>query len=87
MGFSVTLWGAEKLVPAEYWCPYGTCILFAHESKKLQTIHECLIMNLHVLIALGVLLTDHIYEFSLDFDWKTNFSIEIADLSPEAYNI
>ena len=18
------LWGAEKLVPAEYWCPYGT---------------------------------------------------------------
>ena len=24
MGFSVMLWGAEKLVPAEYWCPYGT---------------------------------------------------------------
>ena len=23
MGFSVMLWGAEKLVPAEYWCPYG----------------------------------------------------------------
>ena len=21
MGFSVMLWGAEKLVPAEYWCP------------------------------------------------------------------
>ena len=24
MGFSVMLWGAEKLVPAEYWCCYGT---------------------------------------------------------------
>ena len=24
MGFSVMLRGAEKLVPAEYWCPYGT---------------------------------------------------------------
>ena len=24
MGFSVMLWGAEKRVPAEYWCPYGT---------------------------------------------------------------
>ena len=24
MGFSVMLCGAEKLVPAEYWCPYGT---------------------------------------------------------------
>ena len=23
MGFSVMLWGAEKLVPAEYWCPYA----------------------------------------------------------------
>ena len=27
MGFSVMLWGAEKLVPAEYWCPYGPCLL------------------------------------------------------------
>ena len=26
MGFSVMPWGAEKLVPAEYWCPYGTAI-------------------------------------------------------------
>ena len=24
MGFSVMLRGAEKLVPAEYWRPYGT---------------------------------------------------------------
>ena len=23
MGFSVRLWGAGKLVPVEYWCPYG----------------------------------------------------------------
>ena len=26
MGFSVMLWGAEKLVPVEYWCPYGTSL-------------------------------------------------------------
>ena len=26
MGFSVMLWGAEKLVPAENWCPYGRFI-------------------------------------------------------------
>ena len=26
MGISVMLRGAEKLVPAEYWCPYGTNI-------------------------------------------------------------
>ena len=24
MGFSVMLQDAEKLVPAKYWCPYGT---------------------------------------------------------------
>ena len=24
MGFSIMFGGAEKLVPAEYWCPYGT---------------------------------------------------------------
>ena len=24
MGFSVMLWGAKKMVPVEYWCPYGT---------------------------------------------------------------
>ena len=24
MVFSVIFWGAKKLVPAEYWCPYGT---------------------------------------------------------------
>ena len=23
MGLSVMIWGAEKMVPAEYWCPYG----------------------------------------------------------------
>ena len=29
MGFSVMLWGAEKLVPVEYWCPYGTSLFDA----------------------------------------------------------
>ena len=34
MGFSVMLWGAEKLVPAEYWCPYGN-IIFPIEMKLM----------------------------------------------------
>ena len=42
MGFSVMLWGAEKLVPAEYWCPYGMlCILFnldMHFCNKQKVI-------------------------------------------------
>ena len=29
MGLSVMLRGAEKLVPAEYWCPYERWILKA----------------------------------------------------------
>ena len=35
MGLSVMLWGAEKLVPAEYWCPlYGTP--YQEHKKKTQ---------------------------------------------------
>ena len=36
MGFSVMLWGAEKLVPAEYWCPYGT--FFPMQENTLLSI-------------------------------------------------
>ena len=48
MGFSVMLWGAEKLVPVEYWCPYGTCVInwiLTEEStlklviQKVETLH------------------------------------------------
>ena len=35
MGFSVMLWGAEKMVPAEYWCPYGTQI---HKGGYISTM-------------------------------------------------
>ena len=48
MGFSVMLWGAEKLVPAEYWCPYGT----ARSNSQLQELstvrylESCVIFNL-----------------------------------------
>ena len=35
MGFSVVLWGAEKPVPAEYWCPYGTWIHRAFNSFQI----------------------------------------------------
>ena len=38
MGFSVMLWGAEKLVPVEYWCPYGTITLIpATLGENLNT--------------------------------------------------
>ena len=33
MGFSVMLRGAEKLVPAEYWCPYGISFLSGLKNK------------------------------------------------------
>ena len=35
MGFSVMLWGAEKLVPAEYWCPYGTWNISWTKKKEI----------------------------------------------------
>ena len=38
MGFSVMLWGAEKLVPAEYWCPYGTTKV-GKDSGNLWNLH------------------------------------------------
>ena len=34
MDFSVMLRGAEKLVPVEYWCPYGTCIIAHNHLTK-----------------------------------------------------
>ena len=42
MGFSVMLWGAEKLVPAEYWCPYGTCNVIYIEGKVIAIVIETL---------------------------------------------
>ena len=38
MGFSVMLWGAEKLVPAEYWCPYGTLEVISPLSATQKQI-------------------------------------------------
>ena len=40
MGFSVILWGAEKLVPAEYWCPYGTS-----DFNNEWVVHEWLLTD------------------------------------------
>ena len=36
MDFSVMLWGAEKLVPVEYWYPYGTVYIewMGNEIKR-----------------------------------------------------
>ena len=58
MGFSVMLWGAEKLVPAEYWCPYGTsfqdppqlfckCVIITFkEASRFTAISSCWIFPL-----------------------------------------
>ena len=27
------LWGAEKLVPAEYWCPYGSFNMYVKDAQ------------------------------------------------------
>ena len=37
MGFSVMLWGAEKLVSVEYWCPYG---IYWNELEFDATLYE-----------------------------------------------
>ena len=36
MGFSVMLWGAEKLAPAEYWCPYSSSFALTPLRQYLQ---------------------------------------------------
>ena len=38
MGFSIALWGAEKLVPAEYWCPYGI-VLYVTIIVEFASMH------------------------------------------------
>ena len=30
--------GAEKLVPAEYWCPYGTYVLCLANKSQIMDI-------------------------------------------------
>ena len=46
MGFSVMLWGARKLVPAEYWCPYGTQILGYGTQMAKDLVQVCKILCL-----------------------------------------
>ena len=60
MGFSVMLWGAEKLVPAEYWCPYGTLLsliviqihtcIYAHTSNLIELHNSVISIGLHLFI-------------------------------------
>ena len=50
MGFSVMLRGAEKLVPVEYWCPYGTKSKSEHSTyafmfdPRVKTLFDCSVM-------------------------------------------
>ena len=51
MSFSVMLRGAEKLVPAEYWCLYGTCAYMNMNIFLLKNCCTCIhrrIMRLHI---------------------------------------
>ena len=53
MGFSVMLWGAEKLVPAEYWCPYGTCITCTCRIINLTLCAYMYVQYTFLLISVG----------------------------------
>ena len=52
MGFSVMLWGAEKLVPAEYWCPYGTCTCHRLRAKRGLTLPKDVLLRTRRVLAL-----------------------------------
>ena len=55
MGFSVMLRGAEKLVPAEYWCPTGTYVLkewyqkLIFRSSYIDILNCALQHHLHII--------------------------------------
>ena len=40
MGFSVMLWGAEKLVPVEYWCPYGSSYMYVTDAQVIWNYYK-----------------------------------------------
>ena len=72
MGFSVMLWGAEKLVPAEYWCPYGTTHtqLHAYGNERINpqsTKPEIEIINQLIEIEMLIISLKFIY-----FTWLMN---------------
>ena len=51
MGFSVMLWGAEKLVPAKYWCPYGTFTTRKDNVKSANLALSSWIENRHHVVT------------------------------------
>ena len=51
MGFSVMPWGAEKLVPAEYWCPYGTHVQGWFDRKTGTHVLGSHYTQLHVMYS------------------------------------
>ena len=58
MGFSVMLWGAEKLVPVEYWCPYGIALVNGENEKN--SLMGFVYRVVWVLEALWILLSETI---------------------------
>ena len=40
MGFSVMLWGAEKLVSVEYWCPLIRYMYFPKGEPMIAVWHD-----------------------------------------------
>ena len=56
MGFSVMFQGAKKLVPAEYWCPYG-----------IITYYICTLwLTLHC-IQISYIITVYFMQFTFHF--------------------
>ena len=57
MGFSIMLWGAEKLVPAEYWCPYGNGLLILSvffAMTNTQSSDLLLLIDMHINVFIPV---------------------------------
>ena len=63
MGFSVMLRGAEKLVRAEYWCPYGRWILKAL-FNNVFTFKNLSCMSLHAISDF-----DKVYKWSPEINF------------------
>ena len=63
MGFSEMLWGAEKLVPAEYWCPYGTVFKLGclHTAKYEHSKTILVTALIHVNFNLKAVLLHTLY--------------------------
>ena len=67
------LWGAEKFVPAEYWCPYGT--MYNVQVGMCVYLHVCVFdfsVGLHVHICVSAT-TTRMYSVGLELEAMPTF--------------